>query len=567
MRLVRRTITTVLMLVIVLALAAALCGAALAAPASYGTAPAAPAAQALLATTPGWSEVFTTPPRAGFLMDVDFVDVSYGWAVGFDAVFATTDGGATWAQHNVPQGTGQLWAVSFSDRLHGWAAGENVILSTANGGVTWTTQYTATGFTFTSLDCVDATHAWAAGEDTDPYDGDDSLIIVHTTNGSTWSEQAAGVTGYLNGLDFVDETHGWIMVGSFALMEGIVLATTDGGTTWVKQHLGVFTKPFDVCFLDRNDGWALGYESDLLFRTTDGGATWQSWKSGGLRCIYFTDFSHGFAANDGSTVKDTGLYRTEDSGHTWTLDLARPTSEINNGMDFGDATHGCAVGMQFVDWDPDTGVYTETWSILRYVGASSDTTAPTTTASGAVKGRWYKAAVTVSLSANDNAGGSGVDYTEYALDGAAWSAGSSIPIPAPANHSGDKLHTILYRSADKAGNLEAQKKLTFGIDTVKPTAKAPYAASARRGTTATLKYKVVDPLPNGGTAKVTIKVWNKAGKVVKTLKPVVKPVNTALTRKFTVPLTWKAGTYRFYVYATDKAGNVAPVVSNKLIVR
>jgi len=34
---------------------------------------------------------------------------------------------------------------------------------------------------------------------------------------------------------------------------------------------------------------------------------------------------------------------------------------------------------------------------------------------------------------------------------------------------------------------------------------------------------------------VTIKVKNKAGKVVKTLRPVVKPVNAALTWKFTVP--------------------------------
>ena len=474
MGVIRRATTAFLMLGIVLALAAALCGAALAAPASRDAAPSFPAAQAVLAATPGWSEVFKTDPREGALADVDFVDASYGWAVGFGVVLATTNGGATWTQQGVPQGTGQLYAVSFSDRQHGWAAGENVILSTANGGATWTTQYTATGFTFTSLDCVDATHVWAAGEDTDPYDGDDSLIIVHTTNGSTWSEQAAGVTGYLYGLDFVDETHGWIMVGSFELMEGIVLATTDGGTTWVKQHLGVFTKPFEVLFLDRDEGWALGYESDLLFHTTNGGSTWQSWKSGGLRRVHFTDSLHGFGAglrfNADFTIKDSGLYRTEDGGHTWTLDLARPKSEINNGMDFGDANHGCVVGSQFVSLDPDT----RTWSILRYAGGSSDTTPPTTQA---------------------------------------------------------------------------------------------FAATARRGKTAVLKYRVNDPAPNGGTATVTIKVKNRAGKVVKTLKPVVKSVNTPLAWKFTVPRTWRVGTYRFYVSATDKAGNRAPVASSKLIVR
>jgi len=55
---------------------------------------------------------------------------------------------------------------------------------------------------------------------------------------------------------------------------------------------------------------------------------------------------------------------------------------------------------------------------------------------------------------------------------------------------------------------------------------------------------------------------------VKTLGPVSRSVNTPLTAKFTVPRTWKTGTYRFYVYATDQAGNtqVTPVGGNRLVV-
>ena len=445
----------------------------------------APAVHAVLAGTGGWSQVFTTDPRAGYLPGIDFVDASYGWAVGSGAVFATTNGGATWSEQSVPQGTGQLWSVSFADRLHGWACGWGVILGTSNGGSTWTTQYTNPDFEYMSVDCSDPTHAWAAGQHLGTIgtilqaDGG-AVSIVATTNGSTWSEQATDATGYTYGMDFVDSTHGWIMTGCFASMDGIVLATTDGGATWAKQSLGVFTKPFDVQFLDRSEGWVLGYESDLLFHTTNGGATWQSWKSGGLRCIHFTDSLQGFAGglrfNDDFTIKDSGIYSTSDGGHTWTLVFARPVSRMTNRMDFGDATHGCAVEMSQVDYSPDTGISTCTWSILRYVGASSDTTPPTTQA---------------------------------------------------------------------------------------------FAATAKRGKTAVLKYRLTDPAPNGGTATVTIKVKNKAGKVVKTLKPVVKPVNTPmpLTWKFTVPRTWKAGTYKFYVAATDKAGNKAKVASNKLIVK
>jgi len=562
MRLVRRTTTAVLMLVIVLALAAALCGAALAAPVSRDAAPSVPAAQAVLDATFGWSEVLKTDPREGFLNGVDFVDASYGWAAGFGTLLATTDGGATWTQQGVPQGTGQLWAVSFSDRQHGWAAGEDVILGTTNGGATWTTQYTATGFTFTSLDCADATHAWAAGEDTDPYDGDDSLIIAHTTNGSTWSEQAAGVTGYLYGLDFVDETHGWIMVGSFALMEGIVLATTDGGSTWVKQHLGVFTKPFDVCFLDRNEGWALGYESNLLFHTTNGGSTWQSWKSGGLRRIHFTDSLHGFGAglrfNDDFTIKDSGLYRTEDGGHTWTLDLARPRSEINNGMDFGDANHGCATGFQPGGYDPDTGVYTKTWSILRYVGAASDTTPPTTTVSGA-DAAWHNRPVTLTFAATDNSGGSGVAKTEYKLDTGAWTTGTSLTVSAPGSHP------VSYRSTDATGNVEAAKSRTVKIDTGKPATRA-YAASVRRGAKVKLAYRVDDPAPSCGRAKVTLKVYQ--GSRLKKTIAIKSTVACNLKKTHAWQCTLPKGRYTLKVYATDIAGNKqSKVGSNTLTVK
>ncbi len=76
-------------------------------------------------------------------------------------------------------------------------------------------------------------------------------------------------------------------------------------------------------------------------------------------------------------------------------------------------------------------------------------------------------------------------------------------------------------------------------------------------------------MPLGGTATVTIKVRNAAGRTVKTLGPAVRKVNALFGWSFTVPRTWRAGTYRFSVYAKDKAGNAQtlPVGSNRLLVR
>ena len=67
---------------------------------------------------------------------------------------------------------------------------------------------------------------------------------------------------------------------------------------------------------------------------------------------------------------------------------------------------------------------------------------------------------------------------------------------------------------------------------------------------------------------MTVKIRNKAGRVVAgPLGMSRAAVNSPLTFKFKVPRTWKAGTYRFSVYATDAAGNKAAAVSNKLIVK
>ena len=85
---------------------------------------------------------------------------------------------------------------------------------------------------------------------------------------------------------------------------------------------------------------------------------------------------------------------------------------------------------------------------------ASDLTAPTTKVSGAGVA-WHDKPVTLHFTASDNAGGTGVAYTEYSLDGGAtWTKGRAVTISAPADHANDGIHTVFYRSADKAGNLE-----------------------------------------------------------------------------------------------------------------
>jgi hypothetical protein len=104
------------------------------------------------------------------------------------------------------------------------------------------------------------------------------------------------------------------------------------------------------------------------------------------------------------------------------------------------------------------------------------------------------------------------------------------------------------------------------VDTVAPTTLAPSAVKVVKGKKATLKYQVNDAAPSQGTASAVITIKNKAGKVVKTIKPGAKAVNVLQTATFTCKLA--KGTYKFYVTATDGAGNVAAKAAvNKLTVK
>ena len=107
-----------------------------------------------------------------------------------------------------------------------------------------------------------------------------------------------------------------------------------------------------------------------------------------------------------------------------------------------------------------------------------DNTAPTTSDNAPFATQNHD--VTVALSANDNL--SGVAATEYRLDSGPWTAGTTVSIPAPADHANDGAHTILYRSTDNAGNAEPVKTAHVTIDTAAPSGSATDPASILSGT-------------------------------------------------------------------------------------
>jgi C1A family cysteine protease len=188
------------------------------------------------------------------------------------------------------------------------------------------------------------------------------------------------------------------------------------------------------------------------------------------------------------------------------------------------------------------------------VAAAPDTTAPATTTDGIPASGWSKSAVTVSLSAGDGSG-SGVAYTEYSLDGGAYTRSTTVAVSLTG------AHTLTFRSADNAGNVEAVQTKTIGIDPDGPWTVAYNKVTVKKGKTARFRFKVVDLTP---MADVEIRIYRKAR--------LIKRLLAGDTETGTVMIgTWKKcslarGTYTWKLYATDLAGNAPQVIGRKTLV-
>ena len=120
-------------------------------------------------------------------------------------------------------------------------------------------------------------------------------------------------------------------------------------------------------------------------------------------------------------------------------------------------------------WGP-SGLRTGAFDFFHVEGPTAcgdpDTIAPVTTATvnpPEPPGGIYDGPVTVTLSASDDAAGSGVQTTEYSLDG-----GAVQPYTTPFTVSGNGTHTVEYHSRDRAANTEASKSLQFQIGEPEP---------------------------------------------------------------------------------------------------
>ncbi len=148
------------------------------------------------------------------------------------------------------------------------------------------------------------------------------------------------------------------------------------------------------------------------------------------------------------------------------------------------------------------------------------------------KNGWWVSAVTVTLAASDGPWGTGVAFTEYAIDGAGW-----VRYAGPFTVGAEGTTQVAWRSTDVAGNVEDAKTQELRIDEDRP---AIALASPRAG--------AVYALRQPGNAS-----WTATDAVSGT-------ASTTATAASGAPFdTSSVGAKTFEVAAEDLAGNAAAV--------
>jgi photosystem II stability/assembly factor-like uncharacterized protein len=347
--------------------------------------------------------------------DLSFVDANDGWAavwvqprnVGpYQAlIMHTTDGGATWAK------VGFAWhpeAVDFVDASHGWVCGGNTVWSTGDGGLTWSARNLAPNLELNDVAFTDDSHGWAVGFRSTEHGSHNYPIILATTNGgASWHEQYSPPgQGELYSVSFVTADRGWAVGNGTGDVSGaIVLATTDGGVTWSPQSLATSSYLTGATFVDAGHGWLAG-GSDA-YATTDGGATWTSQAGGmSISAISFADDLNGYAVGPSG-----GIATTTDGGASWHVHgTTTPAAGIPGLSDiaFPDATNGWAVGDHVILATTDGGA---TWNGQTTSSGLTGVSFPDATHGWAVGGGGFSGGVPLILHTSD--GGSSWQ-TQYA---------------------------------------------------------------------------------------------------------------------------------------------------------
>jgi hypothetical protein len=198
---------------------------------------------------------------------------------------------------------------------------------------------------------------------------------------------------------------------------------------------------------------------------------------------------------------------------------------------------------------------------VRITTTESPAIAPVTTLTTSVPGHangWFRKDVTLTFTATDNDGGSGVDTITWWADGAQPIEATTVRgTLAQVTIATEGITTVYYAAKDADGNVEATKQKLIKLDktlaetTVPSVSLAMAAQSPDGGTLLRVRWDGSDS--GSGLKKFEVQASNDRGGSWTTLK-----LATPLQRSLRVPVSSDPTQYwSFRVRAYDVAGNVS----------
>ncbi len=245
-----------------------------------------------------WNENKACEKRTGknyTLNSVFFIDEKKGWAVGEQGIICVTnDAGETWSTQTSGV-EASLKSVYFINN-HGWAVGYDVILFTENGGEIWnqldlhkniagmseyeTYHYDAKNFK--QVRFIDEINGWIVG---------DNGVLLSTTNGGknwSFSKDAMDLVNDQNWYSFSSITGKTVPV--LAAIQNKLLIKKDINTEWeIKKSFDSSTHISQIKSTGAQIWLLLGDGSPEILTSSDDGSTWNRIvpKSYGLSVNYW----------------------------------------------------------------------------------------------------------------------------------------------------------------------------------------------------------------------------------------------------------------------------------------
>jgi hypothetical protein len=199
-------------------------------------------------------------------------------------------------------------------------------------------------------------------------------------------------------------------------------------------------------------------------------------------------------------------------------------------------------------WDNAGNLEATKSQLIQVATTQADTTPPTSVIrcnGAACSTGWYAGAVSISLSATDNSGGSGVAAIRYTTDGSDPTSSSTLYTGTPFTVSATT--TVKYRAWDNAGNAEATKSQLVRVDTTVPTVAL---TSPTNGATVTRNAKITATASDVGSGVARVEFYVDT-----------QLVGTSTSSPYSVSWNTKkvtTGSHTIKAVAFDAAGNSAP---------